>query len=233
VILCTVPGCKNKHNSHGFCQTHLQRLRLHGDVNHTRRPRERKPCSVDGCNVEACARGWCQKHYVRWKVHGDPMVTRLPRRHDISKEPSFCSVFDCHRQARTLRSGLCDLHYHRRKRSGSTDAPSRRPLSKQKYVVRKFSGHPMAFANGRAFVHRVVLYDQTGPGRLPCFWCGRAVRWDRTYPIDNDALIVDHVDHDRHNNDSRNLVPACNSCNSVRRLGGKELVSVYQPGSAA
>lgn len=44
-------------------------------------------------------------------------------------------------------------------------------------------------------------------------------RWRRNgtlWPAHADALVVDHVDHDRSNNDRDNLVPSCQRCNANR-----------------
>ena len=71
---------------------------------------------------------------------------------------------------------------------------------------------PLAVA-GWEREHRLVLWAELGPGAHPCYRCGRLVEWGRD-------LEVDHVDHDRQNNDPVNLCPACWDCqNGHRRMG--------------
>lgn len=67
-----------------------------------------------------------------------------------------------------------------------------------------------------AYEHRVVLYDAIGPGWHDCHHCGTAVSWDRTFPRHLDALVVDHLDDDKANNELSNLVPSCQPCNTKR-----------------
>jgi len=168
-------------------------------------------CSIPDCERRHEARDLCQTHYVRWKIHGDPQVTNRGR---------VCTVADCGRPHKA--GGLCGLHYLRLKRTGSLDVPDRR-LAAKRYRVITRRDHPLAMRNGRVYEHRAVLYDQLGPKPEPCHWCGRTVEWgDRDHP-----LFVDHVDHDRQNNDPTNLVPSCGTCNGSRRRGS-EWTSQYR-----
>lgn len=68
---CTVEGCENRVNGHGYCQKHYQQMWNAGieipGANWTR-------CSVEGCESFARSRGYCVKHYNRWKKHGDPLA---------------------------------------------------------------------------------------------------------------------------------------------------------------
>lgn len=66
--------------------------------------------------------------------------------------------------------------------------------------------------------HRLVLYREIGPGWHRCHHCGRLVTWDHHHGVQPEtALVVDHLDWDRLNNDPANLVPACNDCNARRQ----------------
>ena len=85
--------------------------------------------------------------------------------------------------------------------------------------------HPAALPCGVTRYHRIVLWEKIGGGEHPCNWCGKTVYWNQSTHTDwHTALIVDHVDWDKTNNDPSNLVPACNDCNlstSRRRKFGK------------
>ena len=72
-------------------------------------------------------------------------------------------------------------------------------------------GHPLAQADGRTRVHRLVLFDAIGPGAHPCHWCQKIVHWEA-----EPALVADHLDGNTWNNDPGNLVPACFVCNIHR-----------------
>lgn len=77
------------------------------------------------------------------------------------------------------------------------------------YIQIKMPGHPVAGKRDFAFVHRVALYDKVGPGSHTCHYCSAVVTWF-------EDLEVDHVDHDKSNNEPANLVPCCVSCNRAR-----------------
>jgi hypothetical protein len=133
---------------------------------------------------------------------------------EIEPRPATCTVAGCER--RMHGRGLCDLHRIRLARHGSTEARPR-SLAPKRYKLEKRPGHPLAHATThRVYLHRIVLFDQIGFGRFPCFWCASPVEWTTTHPVPPNALITDHLDHNRHNNDPTNLVPACRSCNSAR-----------------
>jgi len=84
------------------------------------------------------------------------------------------------------------------------------------YLAQWLPEHPLGIGRRYVYVHRVVLYDKIGPGAHPCHWCDKSVFWDRQWPRDEDALVVDHVDRDVANNDPSNLVPSCGPCNAMR-----------------
>jgi hypothetical protein len=76
--ICTVPGCNNRMKGRGYCPKHLERLRVHGDVNaYFPNRKTGGPCSVEGCDRFVIANGLCQMHYARVFRHGDTN-SRLP-----------------------------------------------------------------------------------------------------------------------------------------------------------
>lgn len=88
-------------------------------------------------------------------------------------------------------------------------------ISSEGYRVISALGHPMADRIGRAYEHRVVLYDRIGPGPHRCVWCGDLVSWRRQ--LGYKRLVVDHLDERRLNNNPENLAPSCTYCNSMRQ----------------
>lgn len=188
----------------------------------SRGPQDEKPvpvlCSVEGCQEDAFARSWCRMHYARryraWKSRGD--IEFAP------KEPRGCLITECTRAHKG--HGLCQFHLKRKQKGLPMLGLLRKPSHKRYLtVVRK--EHPLAYKNGRLFVHRMVLYDSVGGGRLPCFWCGRPLFWNKNR-FASGALYVDHADHNRHNNAPTNLLPACNPCNAGR-MRPNQRMSMY------
>lgn len=84
---CLVPDCARDASTYrggarGWCATHYQRWRRHGDPLHggdvLRQTVKGAPCSIDDCDQPTIARGWCENHYGRWKRHRDPNAGRSP-----------------------------------------------------------------------------------------------------------------------------------------------------------
>lgn len=70
---CSVDGCDKPVRSKGYCKTHYERQRLHGDPQTLLRPRRHETpptCSEDNCDRPKDARGFCKMHYRRWRRLG-------------------------------------------------------------------------------------------------------------------------------------------------------------------
>lgn len=135
-------------------------------------------------------------------------------------EPT-CTVPGCDKPLRSSRAKWCKMHYHRWYRHGDVNrVASGAPVTashgrRYRYVTRH--GHPLAGATGRAYEHRVVLFDAIGPGGHSCHWCGREVTWESTRG-DADCLVADHLNGVGDDNRSENLVPSCAPCNTARAM---------------
>lgn len=177
-----------------------------------------KVCLVEDCEKPVQARGWCAMHLSRWYRYGDLTTTRRVQ----TWAGQVCTFPHCGLDVES--KGWCSKHYKRvqihgdvnvvlqggRQRKGCLDSGG--------YMVIMAPEHPVAATNGMAKVHRMVLFDAIGRGEHPCHWCGRMVSWDARYPSDPQrALVVDHLDFNRTNNDLANLVPSCQPCNFSRR----------------
>lgn len=151
---------------------------------------------------------------------------RIRKGFDLSNPT--CSVADCSKPARSKSATLCPMHYHREYRHGSVHA---KPQSLKTGTPRRYKSiyvpsHPLAGKHGNAYVHRVVLFDEIGPGPHECHWCAAVVEW---LPKGSPGmLVVDHVNEDKGDNRVENLVPCCLSCNSARSAArrSRELASV-------
>ena len=83
--------------------------------------------------------------------------------------------------------------------------------------------HPLA-AGSRQRLHgrkmrvsypRFVLWEKLEGESSVCHWCGRHLVWANKRG-GADTLCVDHLDGDRRNDSSENLVPSCRGCNGNR-----------------
>lgn len=133
-----------------------------------------------------------------------------------------CTLDGCEKPSRNPKSpALCPMHYHRQYRHGSVERVATTSdisvsLGRRYRHMSVPVGHPLRDKSGRAYAHRVVLFDEIGPGPHPCHWCGDLVDWvPKGQP---DCLQVDHLDGDGANNQPSNLVPSCGGCNSTRAL---------------
>lgn len=110
------------------------------------------------------------------------------------------------------------MHYHRWYRHGDV----RRVASKGSVSVslgRRYRSvykprHPLATKNGKVYEHRMVLFDEIGPGPHACHWCETEVDW--LPKGDPRELQPDHLNDDGADNRIENLVPACRRCNALR-----------------
>lgn len=201
--ICSVDGCDKPVQGRGWCHTHYERWRRHGDVQADVEPRPRQwsgECDVDGCDKPAKLRGWCSAHYQRWRTHGDPTAGGRP--HDGTK--TLCSIDGCDRQV--VAWGWCDAHYRRWKKTGSTGSADFKRLG---------SGNDISYNTA----HRRVR-DAKGPAAdHACVTCGcQADEWAydhadplaRLVPADRPRLAgmpyslnVDHYQ------------PMCKSCHKA------------------
>ena len=78
--------------------------------------------------------------------------------------------------------------------------------------------HPMATKGGFLYEHRKVLFDEIGWGPHKCFWCGAEIEWMPGERTKKGALVVEHFNGNKSDNNIKNLIPSCHRCNS--RLGG-------------
>ena len=120
-----------------------------------------------------------------------------------------CGVNDCQNKANRVGAGLCEMHYARVRRHGSTDRlrPKDRYIHSGGYIIVRAEGHPLA-RNNVVYEHRKVYYDAHGQGSLACHHCGAEVTWD--------TMHVDHINDVVTDNRLCNLVASCATCNQRR-----------------
>lgn len=125
-----------------------------------------------------------------------------------------CRVNECGRDARYKAAQLCQKHYFRVRRAGTTNLvrkPARpRILNKDGYVLVHTPGHPLSMPNHYVFEHRKIVYGRIGEIVPDCELCGVPLNWR--------SARIDHIDRNVQNNDPANLRPLCNTCNSHRDM---------------
>lgn len=128
-----------------------------------------------------------------------------------------CKVDGCDREAHYKAAQLCQKHYFRQWRYGTTDTTRRgkakpRQETPQGYQWIYLPGHPLCHKSASYVAeHRAVLYAAIGPEPMKCALCGCALTWE--------TCKVDHIDCDVRNNELSNLRPTCNTCNTRRGVG--------------
>lgn len=134
-------------------------------------------------------------------------------------EPT-CLVDGCEKRSRNPKSqALCPMHYHRQYRHGDVERQANHSgvsasLGRRYRRIPVPPGHPLRDKSGTAYEHRVVLYEEIGPGPHACHWCGTEVDW--LPKGDPRCLHADHVNGDGADNRVENLVPSCQPCNTAR-----------------
>jgi 5-methylcytosine-specific restriction endonuclease McrA len=107
----------------------------------------------------------------------------------------------CNRLSRTKTLGSVDIAHKSKGGDGHINSLG--------YRIHYKPDHPLADSNGRVFEHRMVLYEKIGLGIHLCHWCEDPLEWGVN-------LNVDHVNFKKLDNRVENLVPSCQSCNTLR-----------------
>jgi hypothetical protein len=126
-----------------------------------------------------------------------------------------CSIDGCNKRMMYPTAGLCQMHWTRLQRNGTTDrqTTSVRRSTDRGYILVKLADHPLADQHGWVYEHRAVAYDACDGVPGECGWCLLPLRdWTETH--------IDHIDFARHHNDPSNLMRTCAPCNRRRMPHG-------------
>jgi hypothetical protein len=148
----------------------------------------------------------CVKHQEIFKKFG---TVTVPENGELRP---FCTVMKCNNRARSQNSIYCEKHYARLNRTGRLDlVPKKRMgtyINSAGYIDIVDPEHPLSTKDGRVKQHRAVAYEKYNGVCTNCFWCMETLTWDVAH--------VDHINEDKSDNRSENLVIACSECNTQR-----------------
>lgn len=121
-----------------------------------------------------------------------------------------CCAQECNRDAVYKEKQLCQKHYFRFWRNGTTELKKKeaRYFDGQGYVVVIKKGHPLAGKDGNIREHRFVAYEKYKDTELRCELCEKKLTWNTAH--------VDHKDECKQNNKPGNLRILCRGCNVMR-----------------
>ena len=116
-----------------------------------------------------------------------------------------CKTDDCNGKATRISYGLCESCYYRLRRNGSTkkNKPKYRYLTKAGYIRLLNPKHPLSQLKGYVYEHRLVVYNYYNGEPQECYWCGKAVGWDK--------VVIDHLNENKADNRIKNLIYSCNN----------------------
>lgn len=128
-----------------------------------------------------------------------------------------CKVDKCKTIVRSRWGTLCNKHYFRGRRTGTTEDRKKRPpcLTSHGYLISHQKGHPAASKTGMLYEHRKVFYEKHGNEKHRCFWCKDWLSWGGR---GKGKIHVDHLNGDKTDNNIKNLVASCHRCNVNRGL---------------
>lgn len=133
--------------------------------------------------------------------------------HQTPITQQICCVSDCSSPANRVAAKMCEKHYARQRRRGTTEKYKRKHIIKhsQGYLLVAADDHPLMRgrpSGSRVYQHRIVFHDAHGGGSHECNWCGVSV--------DFPDMHVDHLNAIRSDNRIENLVASCPRCNMDR-----------------
>lgn len=133
----------------------------------------------------------------------------------IQRTLQICRVDGCEQRANRVGAKLCEKHYMRLRRKGTTDKTTKpeRIEHSHGYVLVAPKDHPLMQgkpSGSRIYEHRMVFFDKYGGGEHQCYWCGDAILFQ--------DMHVDHLNAVKHDNRIDNLVAACPACNRARGI---------------
>jgi hypothetical protein len=136
---------------------------------------------------------------------------KIKKKKERQESLPLCNVGGCTKKATRIEAGMCEVHFYRLRRTGSTDKKQKKGkyVDKHGYVKLRLKDHPLSEKESKmVYEHRKILYDKYKNMEMECFWCGKKLTWN--------IAITDHLNEIKDENTFENLVMSCNKCNRAR-----------------
>lgn len=177
--VCTIEGCDKKVMAKGWCSTHYQRWRFHGDPNHEPQKQE-KPltCTVEGCESEYLQNGYCRAHYMRWYRHGDPTAGNA--------SPRF--------SGKEGRKEYRRLHY-KQNRESYIEKAKNQPKEKAREYRRKYAKNNPAKVRAKVIARKRNLKEATPGWLTDAQWREMNAKYMEARKVTQETGVPHDVDH--------------------------------------
>ena len=150
-VTCTIPGCGRPHMARGWCGSHYNTARKHGDPLFLDK-RAGASCGEPGCTNLAGRNGLCKPHYLKRRRELGSQVRR-----------GVCSIDGCHEPHAS--KSYCEDHYYRFRRYGDPLHPV--SCRKGKGHINP-GGYRVIHREGRVILeHRWIMEQRLGRPLLP------------------------------------------------------------------
>lgn len=212
--ICTVDGCPRPLRARGWCVTHYERWRQHGDVTVVLANWNPPECTAEGCNRKPTRRGLCTLHYARWRRYGDVTIFRP----DATRA---CSVSDC--LEKHYGKGFCQMHWAGWRKTGD---PLRLLPHFSPLAGLKGEANPAWVGDAATYgtVHDRLRKAMGSASNYSCEHCaGRADDW--AYDHEDPEERIGHEGLAYSVAGARHYLPLCSACHSrfdrawARRVG--------------
>ncbi len=130
-----------------------------------------------------------------------------------------CKVNGCETDVMYIGKQLCQKHYFRLMRNGTTDrkiVAAYRTSNPAGYQLLNEPTHKLANKNGKVYEHRYLIYKKYGENLPNCELCGSEINWSNCH--------IDHIDENVKNNNENNLRPLCRPCNTFRNYPEQHMI---------
>lgn len=187
--LCSIEVCNKKVFAKGWCTTHYQRWRFHGNPEYNHRLQYEGVCKVESCEAKKAQKDYCMAHYMRWYRHGDPLEGRVSPSKK-RKGDNFCGADTCP-TAQRLRG---QLHYHKNKQDYVARAKAQPKEQTNKYKKNWKKKNPAkVLVHGR--FRKRNLKEATPPWLTDEHWDQMNDVYLEAQKLTEDTGIEHHVDH--------------------------------------
>lgn len=188
VKLCSVEGCGKRVMGRGWCATHYQRWRFHGDHLYEA-PQKPTQCAVDGCLRPVLQREWCRRHYMRWYKHRDPLKAAFTPAEKRTGD-NHCGKANCPGAAK-IRTAL---HYLRNKSEYLKRAKAQ-PIEQTRKAKRKYAVANPAKGRARVLAYKRQLKHATPPWLTSAQWAEMNAVYHEARRLTAETGVPHHVDH--------------------------------------